>query len=917
MVALLVAGTVTVTSSPASAAPYLPAGFAVRDLPTGQSELLTDFAFAPDGSWFTAGKNGRVAWVSADGRARTLATLSVVTQQDLGLSGVAVAHDYATSKRIYTARTMPLDGRWIMRLSSWTVTGSPEPAGLTGERVIWDLVANADAHATTGIVAAPDGTLWVTIGDAADFRFVDPLALRALDPNLGYGKLLHVLPDGRGVSSNPFYDAAAPSSWRSRVYASGFRSPFRFSLDPTSGAPVVGDVGWRTWEEVNLVRPGASYGWPCWEGNTRTPGYRDLAACAGVGNSAPLWTYQHGAQGSSVTGGIVYTGSTYPAAYRGAYFFGDYSSQRVYTLRYDALGALVRAPEAGGFGVDNGAPVKFAAASNGDIVYADIIGSRLKRLVYVPGNRAPTAEAVITSDPTLERTVRFDGSGSTDLDGGTLTYRWDFGDGTTGTGVRTSHTYAAPGTTPLTARLTVTDAQGASGSTTFTVVPANGVPEIALTAPPADRRFAVGELVEATATAVDPEDGPLPVSWSVVAVHCTAGFCHDHPGETVAGDRYARAFEDHGDDTRLLIRVSAVDRFGMRGERSFVADPRLHTLTLAASTPAAMTINGVARASAPVTAGARVSLIAPTVATDGVATFERWNDGQPRERSLVMPDADLRVTATYLTPIDRRYATDAAVRTLLGAPTAPEAGDAALRYRTYGGGRLYWTPASGVHEVHGAILTDYLAAGGHVRYGEPTTDELIPADGVGRYSNFRRLNASIYWSPTTGARAVYGDIARLWKSMGAERSPHGYPRTEERATPDGRGRYSSFQNGGIYWRSGVGASSVRGAIYTAWGRYRYEAGHLRFPLTSERGTPDGIGRYNHFEGGSIYFTPGTGAREVRGAIRARWRALGSETSYLGYPTSDEFAVPGGRRSNFQKGYITYNLTTRQVVDRRY
>ncbi|GAA4746062.1 hypothetical protein GCM10023328_30280 [Modestobacter marinus] len=361
MLALLVAGTLVGVPGRAQAA-ALPAGFTVRDLPSGQDGALTDFAFAPDGSWFTTGKDGRVAWVSAAGEARTLAQLPVVTVQDLGLTGLAVPADYATSRRIFTARTLSVDGRWTMRLSSWAVTGAPEPTGLADERVIWDLESWSDVHTMTALVPDPDGTLWVSIGDAADFRYVDERALGALDLDDGRGKVLHVLPDGRGVSSNPYYDPAAPSSWRSRVYASGFRSPFRMSLDPASGAPVLGDVGWNTWEEVNLIRPGASYGWPCWEGEFPTPGYADLVACQGVTQSSPLYTYAHGPAGTSVTGGIVYSGASYPEEYRGAYFFGDYSSQRVYTLRYDAQGRLVRAPEAEGFGVGNGLPVKFAAA---------------------------------------------------------------------------------------------------------------------------------------------------------------------------------------------------------------------------------------------------------------------------------------------------------------------------------------------------------------------------------------------------------------------------------------------------------------------------------------------------------------------------------------------------------------------------
>jgi glucose/arabinose dehydrogenase len=916
VVGALVAAGLVVAQGSARAAPSLPPGFVVRDMPSGQSELLTDFAYAPDGSYFTTGKNGRVAWVSADGATvRTLGTLPVVTVQDLGLNGIAVASDYATSRTIYLARTLLVGGQWTMRLSAVPVVGST-PTTLGVERVIWDLPTGSDAHTITGIVAAPDGTLWVTMGDAADFRFVDQAALRTLDVDTGYGKLLHIRPDGRGVVGNPFYDAAAPSSWRSRVYASGFRSPFRLSLDPATGAPLVGDVGWNTWEEINLVRPGANYGWPCWEGDVQTPGYRDLAGCAGKTNTAPLYAYPHGPMGTSVTGGIVYTGSSYPEQYRGAYFFGDYASQRVYTLRYDNQGRVTRQPEANGFGVQNGLPVKFGAAENGDIVYADIAGSRLKRLVHLAGNRPPTAEAVITNDPASARSFTFDASRSSDLDGGVLTYAWDFGDGTRATGVRVTHAYAGTGTEARTARLTVTDAQGATGTTTLTVVPGNRVPTLTLTAPPASERYVVGERVRLTATAID-EDGVLPVTWSVVLVHCSGGYCHDHPGTSSTGDVYDVPFEDHGDDTRLQITASATDRFGVRAEQIFLALPQLRTLTVTSTPPSPVTVNGVARASAQVTAGARVSVSAPAVAGDGVGLFAGWSDGQPRERLVVMPDADLTLTAAYATPIDVRYAFDPPVRTLLGAPVGLERGDSFLRVRDFANGKLYWTPEHGVHEVHGSIRLGFDATGAEAVWGAPRTDELRTPDGRGRLNAFTRNEAHWYWTAQTGAHEVHGKILDLWRTMGFERSPHGYPRTNELATPNQRGRYNSFENGGIYWLPGTGARSVLGAIYAKWGQLRWEAGLLGFPVTDELPTPDRVGRYNHFEGGSIYWTPRTGAHEVHGLIRDRWAALGWETSYLGYPTSDEYTVAGGRRTNFERGTITWTASTGRVTDRRY
>jgi hypothetical protein len=80
-------------------------------------------------------------------------------------------------------------------------------------------------------------------------------------------------------------------------------------------------------------------------------------------------------------------------------------------------------------------------------------------------------------------------------------------------------------------------------------------------------------------------------------------------------------------------------------------------------------------------------------------------------------------------------------------------------------------------------------------------------------------------------------------------------------------------------------------------------------MTDELATPDGKGRFNHFQGGSIYWHPNTGAYEVHGLIREQWKSVGWEKSFLGYPISDELVDPnnpGGRYSNFQGGVICWN-----------
>ncbi len=87
---------------------------------------------------------------------------------------------------------------------------------------------------------------------------------------------------------------------------------------------------------------------------------------------------------------------------------------------------------------------------------------------------------------------------------------------------------------------------------------------------------------------------------------------------------------------------------------------------------------------------------------------------------------------------------------------------------------------------------------------------------------------------------------------------------------------------------------------------------LGVPTTPEEGTPDGIGRYSVFQNGSIYWTPQLGAHEVHGRIRDAWAQAGWEAGELGYPISDEYAVTGGRRSDFEHGSITWDSSTDQT-----
>lgn len=168
-------------------------------------------------------------------------------------------------------------------------------------------------------------------------------------------------------------------------------------------------------------------------------------------------------------------------------------------------------------------------------------------------------------------------------------------------------------------------------------------------------------------------------------------------------------------------------------------------------------------------------------------------------------------------------------------------------------------------QIKGAIFQKWLALGG-MNWGVPDTDELTTPDGVGRYNSFNGNTASIYWTPQTGANAIWGAIRAKWAAMGWERSVLGYPVTDELGTPDGVGRFNHFANGAsIYWTPETGAQVVGGEIRNHWARMGWERSYLGYPTSDEADFPEG-GRANTFQNGGIYWWPDTGAIDLRDVI---------------------------------------------------
>jgi uncharacterized protein with LGFP repeats len=151
-------------------------------------------------------------------------------------------------------------------------------------------------------------------------------------------------------------------------------------------------------------------------------------------------------------------------------------------------------------------------------------------------------------------------------------------------------------------------------------------------------------------------------------------------------------------------------------------------------------------------------------------------------------------------------------RSPLGYPTSAEADthDRRGRYQLFEGGSMVWAPETGAHAVYGEVLARYGALGGSA-YGYPTNDPTKTPDGIGRFQHYRdlgqRTDRSIYWSPATGAHEVFGLIRERWSQLGWERSHLGYPTSGEQPWTgrDRNGKRQSFQGGTMFYSGPTGA----------------------------------------------------------------------------------------------------------------
>lgn len=360
----------------------------------------TGIAFLPDGRMLIAEKGGALR-LATGATVTTLVTFPVCDVSLKGLLDVAVDPDFATNGFIYlynenVAPCFMTGPNQVVRLTM-ALDGTVSMASLV---VVLTGITTGD-HDGGGLRFGPDGKLYVAVGDTGlgDSVGCPGTSTNPFAQDLGVleGKLLRLEPDGSIPADNPFVGQVGK---RGEIFASGFRNPWRFDFDPSTGRLWLADVGDNAFEEIDIVVAGGNYGWPRCEAN-------HPVGCALPGDVPPVFAYSHNGPcpgetmdslGKSITGG-AFTGNAFPGQV-GSYVFGDFVGNAIYLAPMNASrDGFAAAPAA--IVSNAAAPVDIVRGPDGAIYYVSIDTGSVRRVATVPAMPAqplPGKKLVLTDN---------------------------------------------------------------------------------------------------------------------------------------------------------------------------------------------------------------------------------------------------------------------------------------------------------------------------------------------------------------------------------------------------------------------------------------------------------------------------------------------------------------------------------------
>lgn len=294
----------------------VPSGFEVSTLLDGIN-AATAFTFTPDERILILDQTGKIL-VLKKGQLlpEPMLELEVDDYWERGLIGLTLHPDFPEVPHLFVNYT-PSKPYTRHRISRFTLEG--DRALPESERILFEgddqskLGGNVPhGHQGGPIRIGPDRKLYIALGEQTAGK-----PSQRLDSLLG--KILRINLDGSIPSDNPFYQETH-GKYRS-IWATGIRNPYGLAFHPFSGKLYENDVGQSAWEEINIIEPGANYGWPDAEGFSDKPAFTN-----------PIHAYPP-VIGRSITGGTFYKGGRepFPEKYHLQFFFLDFMN---HWLRY-------------------------------------------------------------------------------------------------------------------------------------------------------------------------------------------------------------------------------------------------------------------------------------------------------------------------------------------------------------------------------------------------------------------------------------------------------------------------------------------------------------------------------------------------------------------------------------------------------
>jgi glucose/arabinose dehydrogenase len=213
-------------------------------------------AFLPDGRALITERPGRLRIMTRAGAlsAPVAGVPPVVTGEQSGLFEVARDRSGLVYLSYMEARGGGRSGLTVARAK---LVESGGRAQLQNLQVIFRAEPPLFGSANLGgrLVFAPDGTLFVTVGD----RFSPQNRARAQTLDNDIGKIVHINPDGSVPKDNPFVGRAGA---KGEIWSIGHRNPEAAAINPWTHQLWIVEHGARGGDEINIIEPGRNYGWP-------------------------------------------------------------------------------------------------------------------------------------------------------------------------------------------------------------------------------------------------------------------------------------------------------------------------------------------------------------------------------------------------------------------------------------------------------------------------------------------------------------------------------------------------------------------------------------------------------------------------------------------------------------------------------